>query len=194
MGEVTQMPAVEIIPIEACKPYWRNPRKNDKAVPAVMASIQQFGVLQPLVVDKKGIIVVGHTRYRAMMELGIKEVPVVRALKLTAKQVTAYRIADNKTNELAEWRNDALIPELRDTDLSVMGLFYEEADLAKLLGSDMAEFNPVSAEEMDRVLNHQQGHGPGSPRADAMVKLTCPHCSEDFFVDRSTILTGRGEE
>ena len=84
-------------------PYARNPRKNDGAVTKVKASIQEFGFQQPIVVDKDGIIVAGHTRHKAAMELGLTEVPVVVASDLTPAQIKAYRIADNRVNEEASW-------------------------------------------------------------------------------------------
>ena len=85
--------------IDKVIPYARNPRKNDPAVKHVTASIKEFGFQQPIVVDKEGVIVVGHTRLKAAQQLGMTEVPVTVAYKLTPQQAKAYRIADNKTAE-----------------------------------------------------------------------------------------------
>lgn len=98
------------------KPYERNPRKNDDAVEYVANSIKEFGFQQPLVVDKDGVLIVGHTRLKAAKKLGLKEVPVVVADNLTDEQVKAYRLADNKTNEFAEWDFSMLNDELADID------------------------------------------------------------------------------
>ena len=76
-------------------PYAQNPRKNDEAVDKVAASIQEFGFKQPIVVDKDGIIIVGHTRYKAAQKLGLETVPVLVADDLTDEQAKAYRLADN---------------------------------------------------------------------------------------------------
>ena len=84
-------------------PYVNNPRVNDGAIDAVASSIKNFDFLQPIVIDKGNEIVVGHTRFEAAKKLNLKEVPVIEADKLTDFQIKAYRLADNKTSELAEW-------------------------------------------------------------------------------------------
>lgn len=89
--------------IDRVKPYENNPRINDDAVDAVAASIREFGFRQPIVVDTEGVMIVGHTRYKAAQKLGLEKVPVHVAKDLTPEQIRAYRIADNKTAELAEW-------------------------------------------------------------------------------------------
>ena len=90
------------------KPYDRNARKNDDAVEAVMNSIQEFGFKNPIILDKDNVIICGHTRYKASKKLKLKEVPCIIADDLTDEQVKAYRLADNKTGELAEWDYDLL--------------------------------------------------------------------------------------
>ncbi len=82
------------------KPYEHNSRVNDSAVDAVAASIQEFGFRQPIVVDEHGVIIVGHTRYKAALKLGLETVPVHVAKGLTSAQIKAYRLADNRTGEL----------------------------------------------------------------------------------------------
>src|SRR4051794_36920303 len=94
---------VELWAIDRIKPYPGNPRVNDGAVDAVVASLREFGFRQPVVVDGKGVVIVGHTRLKAAIKLGVKKVPVHVATDLTAEQVRAYRIADNATGEIAEW-------------------------------------------------------------------------------------------
>lgn len=106
------------------KPYENNPRNNDSAVDAVAASIREFGWQQPIVVDKDGVIIAGHTRYKAARKLGLTEVPVVVADNLTEEQIKAYRLADNKSGELAEWDFAALEEELAaisEIDMSAFG-------------------------------------------------------------------------
>lgn len=80
---------VEMVNISDIKPYKRNPRKNENAVDKVAESIKQFGWQQPIVVDKDGVIIVGHTRYKAAKKLGFTEVPVLWATDLTEEQVRA---------------------------------------------------------------------------------------------------------
>lgn len=132
-------------PIGDITPYEKNPRKNDSAVDAVAASIREFGWQQPIVVDKDGVIIAGHTRYKAAKKLKLKEVPVVVAENLTEEQIKAYRLADNKTGELAEWDTALLgeeLAELADFDMSQFGfdtILQEEAREAE---EDDYEVNP----------------------------------------------------
>ena len=94
------------------KPYPGNPRQNDAAVDAVAASIREFGFRQPIVVDADGVIICGHTRYKAAIKLGLETVPVHVATDLTPAQIKAYRIADNKVADLATWDYELLPIEL----------------------------------------------------------------------------------
>src|SRR5215472_14801337 len=132
----------ELRNISDIKPYPQNPRVNHDAVDAVAASIREFGFQQPLVLDKDGVIVVGHTRWKAAKKLGLEKVPVVVANDLTPAQIKAYRIADNQTNTLAEWDAQLLPLELHDLealdfDLSLLG--FGEDDIAKWLNGDVQE-------------------------------------------------------
>jgi hypothetical protein len=133
---------VELRPIEAIQPYPGNPRVNDGAVDAVAASLKEFGFRQPIVVDAEGVIVVGHTRWKAAQKLGLGKVPVHVATDLPPEKVKAYRIADNQTATLAEWDFELLPIELKDLqradyDLSLLG--FGEEELAYLLDGDVAE-------------------------------------------------------
>lgn len=103
---------VQQVKIENVKPYDKNPRKNKAAVDYVANSIKEFGFQQPIVVDKDMVVIAGHTRLKAAKKLKLKEVPVVIADNLTEEQVKAYRLADNKTAEKAEWDFDLLTDEL----------------------------------------------------------------------------------
>lgn len=95
-------------------PYENNPRKNDKAVPAVAKSIQEFGFKVPIVIDKNNIIVNGHTRLKAAKKLGLETVPCIVADDLTPDQIRAFRLADNKVGEIATWDDDKLEEELTE--------------------------------------------------------------------------------
>ena len=133
---------VQLRATDSIRPYEGNPRVNDQAVGAVAASIREFGFRQPIVVDERGVIIAGHTRWKAAQELGLERVPVHVAAGLTKAQVRAYRIADNQTVALAEWDMDLLPIELKelealDFDLSLLG--FPEDELAGLLGRGSAE-------------------------------------------------------
>jgi hypothetical protein len=105
---------IELRNIETITPYERNPRRNDHAVEAVAKSIKEFGFQQPIVVDRDGVIIVGHTRYKAAKKIGITQVPVHVAIDLTPAQAKAYRIADNKAGETSLWDDVLLEQEMND--------------------------------------------------------------------------------
>lgn len=108
-------------PINEVIPYEKNPRINDNAVPAVMKSIEEFGFKVPIVIDKNGTIVTGHTRLKAAKKLGMKTVPCIVADDLTPEQIKAFRLADNKVAEAAEWDMELLNEEIDgivDIDMS----------------------------------------------------------------------------
>lgn len=109
-------------------PYENNPRNNDHAVAAVANSIREFGFQQPLVLDKDNVIIVGHTRYKAAQRLGLKTVPCVIADNLTEEQVKAYRLADNKVGELAEWDMELLAIELDDINFDMAEFGFEDIE------------------------------------------------------------------
>lgn len=94
------------------RPYANNPRNNDGAVAYVANSIKEFGFKVPIVIDKDGEIVAGHTRYKAAKKLKLAEVPCIIADDLTEEQVKAFRLADNKVAEAAEWDFELLGSEL----------------------------------------------------------------------------------
>ena len=115
---------IEIRNIDTIKPYAHNPRRNDAAVEAVANSIREFGFLVPIVIDKENVVVAGHTRLKAAQSLGLTEVPTVDAGNLSEQQIKAFRLADNKTAELAEWDFDKLtaeLEELADFDMTPFG-------------------------------------------------------------------------
>lgn len=127
---------VQLWPLERIKPYERNPRKNDSAVESVAASIREFGFRQPVVVDDAGVVIVGHTRLKAALKLGLDQVPVHVAVGMSPEDARAYRIADNRSNELAEWDYELLPAELAELkgagiDLSLLG--FNDGELARLL-------------------------------------------------------------
>ena len=146
--------------IEEITPYENNPRKNDNAVDAVAESIKQFGWKVPIVIDKDNVIVAGHTRYKAAQKLGITEVPCIVADDLTEEQVTAFRIADNKVSEYAEWDYELLKNELSEIkiDMKPLGMSLSEIPSYDEL---FTEAEPKDKETKKRV-------------------YTCPCCGKEF--------------
>jgi DNA modification methylase len=124
---------IEMLQTSQIIPYARNPRQNEQAVSKVAASIKEYGFRQPIVVDEDKVVIVGHTRLKAAQSLGLDAVPVHIATGLTEAQIKAYRLADNRTGEEAEWDDELLNLELNDLlnmdfDLSLSGFDAEELD------------------------------------------------------------------
>lgn len=152
---------VVLMALNEITPYENNPRNNEEAVEKVANSIKEFGFNQPIVVDKDNVIIVGHTRYLAAQELGLTEVPVIVAGNLSDEQARAYRLADNKTGELAGWDFEKLALELEqieDIDMGDFG-FIEGSDL-DITDDDFLSENQIKEKE---------------PK-----KVTCPHCGQEF--------------
>jgi len=155
---------IELKNIGSVRPYDRNPRINDAAVDAVVASLREFGFRQPIIVDAESIIIVGHVRYKAAVKMGLQNIPVHVATDLTAEQVRAYRLADNKTNEFSEWDFSLLEEELENIDFDMSVFAFNSLD-----------FESVSADEV--------------PRLDVVDKkpIICPHCGGEFQVSTALL-------
>lgn len=128
--------------ISKIKPYKNNPRDNSEAIGEVAKSIKAYGFQQPVVVDKDGTIIVGHTRYEAAKSLGLKTIPVVWASNLNEQQVKGYRLADNKTSDYSVWDNKKLLQELQDVDENIYTGFKESSIFEDVL--DESDNSPVT--------------------------------------------------
>ena len=140
--ETKALLTVQTVPITSVVPYGRNPRRNENAVAKVAGSIKEFGFRQPIVVDKDMVIIVGHTRLLAAQQLGFTDVPIHIAENLTAAQIKAYRIADNRTHEEAEWDDELLaieLGELKDADFDLDLTGFDPDELEKLLDGEGTE-------------------------------------------------------
>lgn len=187
---------VKPLPLVEIKPYWRNPRLNDAAVPLVKASIEQFGFNQPILVDVEGVIIAGHTRYRAAMELALKEVPVI-VLDLPADKVKAYRIADNKPGEMSEWDPEKLIQELREIpDVQKLEVFFQPDELERMMAS-VTDLNTSTATQGQVNAAAAAVNGGQTERSveaqGRYVSTSCPHCLKAYFLDREEMLKARAD-
>lgn len=145
--------------IDELVPYDNNPRINDKAADAVAKSISEFGFQVPVVIDANNIIVCGHTRVKAAKKLGITDIPCIVVDELTPDQIKAFRLADNKTAELAEWDMDKLVEELRFIELDMTQFGFD--DLEEALGREVLE------DEFDE--NEELPTNPYSQKGDIFV-------------------------
>ncbi len=117
--------------IDKLKPYENNPRFNDKAVDAVARSIENFGFKVPIVIDKNNVIVTGHTRLKAAQKLNLAQVPVIVADDLSEEKIRAFRLADNKVSEIAEWDFAKLEEELKSLEMDMSGFDFDMKELSR---------------------------------------------------------------
>lgn len=143
-------------------PYENNPRKNDDAVEYVANSIREFGWKVPIVIDRDGVIIAGHTRYKAAQKLGYETVPCIMADDLTPEQVKAYRLADNKVSELAGWDFEMLDAELEDIDLDMEAFGFD------LSGGEFPDLF---------------GEAPEKEESKKKKTIVCPHCGEEIEIE-----------
>ena len=137
------------IPVKDLIPYEKNPRKNDSAVQYVAESIRQFGFKVPIVIDRDNIVVCGHTRLKAAKKLKLKEVPCIIADDLTDEQIKAFRLADNKVSEQAEWDFDMLNDEFFEiTNIDMADFGFDEEGMFSI--DEMEEVEGYNSEKDDR--------------------------------------------
>ena len=146
------MEAIDMDP-RKIRPYPGNPRVNEKTIEPLMQSIRDYGFNQPIVVDEELVVLAGHARLTAALKLGLDHVPVVIASGLTEEQARAYRLADNKTNDLAVWDLDLLNSEVKDIGGALSG-YGIEVESVQSYGSP---------EKTEHVANH-----------------VCPRCKHEF--------------
>ena len=145
-------------------PYEKNPRNNDSAVESVAKSIKEFGFKVPIIIDKKNVIIAGHTRYKASQLLELEKVPCIIADDLTPEKIKAFRLADNKVAEFAQWDFNLLADELEE--LTAFDFDFEMADFGfvdvDIHESDLSEFFQEDSKTKNK-----------DPKT-----VTCPHCGE----------------
>ena len=167
--------------LEELKPYENNPRINDGAVQYVANSIKEFGFQVPIVIDKNGVIVAGHTRYEASKQLGLNKVPCVIAEDLTEDQIKAFRIADNKTSEKASWDFGKLTAEIDSLDgvfdFTDFGFGKFELDVLKNL-NDFDEEMPKEDEEETGARKNSEINV--DEYSDDKFECQCPKCGFKF--------------
>lgn len=167
--------------INAIKPYRNNPRNNRKTINKLKELISsaevEFNV--PLVVDKEGVIVKGHSRYYALKELDYKLVPVIVSEK-SDEINNEDRIQDNIVQELSTWRNEELSIELRESGINPSEYNLTFRDLGYKVET------PKDIEEADVTKARDLFLGKGQPSKE-YVELVCPHCGEEFMLLREDL-------
>jgi len=166
--------------IEQVIPYWRNPRHNELAIIPVMESIKRYGYCQPIVVDKNNVIITGHTRYKALLQLDVKKVEVIVLQDISQLDAKKYRIIDNKINEFSRWDSDKLIEELKEFEnIENFQIYFKDQDVIDLISKNVDAITTEA--KVDEIFPVKT--------LDPNIELVCPECGESFFINRKEILT-----
>lgn len=196
------------------KPYFRNPRKNDKTVDMLVKVIPQVGFNVPILIDKNNVIVKGHARYKAAFKLGMEEVPCV-VTNASEEQIKLDRITDNKISELSEWLDEGLSHEIDMLDISFNGILgdldlkndvvekdfegtkleeidYSQPDITpeqkeKIYEEMEALKKKEDMERFEKQINKaevKQFEGT-IPQKKKYIKCVCQKCGEVFFIELS---------
>lgn len=170
---------IKMVPVDSIIPYEKNARDNQKTVEALKRAIQEFGFNQPIVIDRKGVIVKGHARLEAAKQLGMTEIPCIES-KNSAKVDRADRVYDNMIHDLSGWDEAGLGSEIRDIgDL-----------MNEILGVTTVEYNiqtiepSVTGEAMERV---EAVRTASVSKEVEYVKAKCPDCGETIYLARNQV-------
>jgi ParB family transcriptional regulator, chromosome partitioning protein len=151
---------IQKVNIDLIRPYWRNARKNDETVKQLVKSIQEFGYVQPIAIDKENIIIAGHARYKALKQLGYTQIEVI-ILDLPERLAKQYRLADNKTAEQSSWDLDKLAKELEAIADPEFKLDFEQ-----LFDSINANFGKLAKVDIQ----------------EKVTEVECPYCDHVFKI------------
>jgi hypothetical protein len=165
-------------------PYWRNPRRvTDEAVNMLAESIKQYGYQQPIVVDEKMTIIIGHTRYAAMRRLGVESADILIVSNLSPARVKQLRIIDNRAAEYTSWDFDALFDEVAELDAELMTRFFPDVQAFTNVDD---EPKPEPSWNIEGPIELPEGMG-------ADTEFICPSCyhSWETHVTREQIFSGQ---
>ena len=157
----------DTVGISSVIPYARNPRRNEAAIAKVAASLHEFGWRQPIVVDEDMVVVAGHTRLEAARTLNMEQVPVHIATGLTPEQIKAYRLADNRVGQEAEWDEELLRLELGELETAGFSV-------------DLTGFTEAEILEIKFDGNFEPGDIDEQGRLDQKAVTKCPKCGHEF--------------
>tara|TARA_R110002153_G_scaffold26421_9_gene82966 strand:+ start:8576 stop:9133 length:558 start_codon:yes stop_codon:yes gene_type:complete len=164
--------------LSSIKPYWRNPRNNDGTIVALMNSIEEFGYTNPIVVDKRNVILAGHARYQALMGLDWTEAEVLK-VDLPEDSARRFRIADNKAGELSEWDIAKLKEEVEELGFESVELFFNTDEWKSIL----------DIKELTDGMEEDESEFKGEEEDTHVIELLCPHCLAEIGFTREELRT-----
>lgn len=167
---------VKVVKLSEIIPYYDNPRDNTNAVEPTKESIKRFGYVKPILVDKAGVIIAGHTRYVAAYQLGMEFVPVVYS-DMDDEMAKKYRILDNKLAEKSSFDEDQLLEELRNMEVptDMQAFFFEDINQmlnfsldsinqqAEEYGGFQDDYSQVDDENFEAPSNEEAGESEEAP-------------------------------
>lgn len=167
---------VKVVKLSEIFPYYDNPRDNTNAVEPTKESIKRFGYVKPILVDKAGVIIAGHTRYVAAYQLGMEFVPVVYS-DMDDEKAKKYRILDNKLAEKSSFDEDQLLEELRNMEVptDMQAFFFEDINQmlnfsldsinqqAEEYGGFQEDYSQVDEENFEAPSNEEAGESEEAP-------------------------------
>lgn len=171
---------IKEVSIDLIKPYWKNPRSNEKTIKYLKESIKKYGFNVPLVLDKNYVIITGHARYKALRELGYSKVPVIIS-NLSENEAKEYRLADNKIQEYTTWDEDMLREELDLIGHEVIGFSNEQI---KAITS--REFSNEDIKKVEDKLSNKF-EDIVKKSVETKISIICPYCGTEFEVDKKDI-------
>lgn len=178
-----KLPKPTRLKVSKIKPYESNPRViSEKSLEAVKHSIENYGYVQPIVVDKNHVIIAGHTRHQALTELGVESTEVY-VVDMPEEKARAYRIVDNKTGELTDWDKSSLTMELRELEDSVLSVYFPDVDLE--LGQLKTAMREVSEEKIKEATEQVTAVRPQAK--PLTTDIECPVCHGTFEVKTATL-------
>jgi len=176
-----ELPTTVVLPLDEIKPYENNPRNiTPEAVEAVKTSIENYGYVQPIVVDREYVVIVGHTRLQTLKALGVTEAPVY-VFKGSDEKAREYRLIDNRTGELSQWDHKALVLELREFEEPLLNQFFPDVDLEIGQLRDME----VTNEDVEKATQQVTTVKPAT--IAPLVEVECPSCFHSFKVKAASL-------
>jgi len=184
---------IELKNIDSLVPYWRNPRHNEEAVEALKNSIRRYGYNVPIVIDKNDVIITGHARYKALKQLGYKQVKCVIA-DMDEEKAREYRLVDNKVAEYSKWDMEALKVEVRGIDEAdvLKGLGFTEREIENMLrdtiGEGVFQYDDDMIQEVDRKTK-EVFKERSKEAQDNYIEVVCSSCGGVFYLSRRGLTT-----
>lgn len=177
--------------INEIKPYKNNPRKNDNTVDYLVNSIKDFGFRVPIIIDSNNVIVSGHTRYKAAEKIGMKDIPCIVAEGLSDKELSAFRIADNKVSEHSKWDIEKLFYEMDMESIDYTNYGFLDLELSTIkTGNDSSDFEPKLQPQFSNFeITNDQIEKRAIELANKMIKeqkiisVQCPYCDEQYEIE-----------